>query len=87
MSVRCLFFLLSTKQSDIMTTMPLCRLGLGLQNLFVLFYEPAVISGTEPKWSVTDWKNAEGDEVDTWQKFVNEQPENVLDARLQLRND
>jgi len=51
-----------------------------------LFSEHAVISGTAPKWPVNDWTNAEGNEMDTWQQFVNEQPETVLDARLQLRN-
>jgi len=44
-----------------------------------------VISGSEPQWPVNEWTNAEGNELDTWQLLINEQPETVLDARFQLR--
>jgi len=50
---------------------------------FVCIYEAGVIvPGTDAKYPVEDWTDAEGNELVTWQQFVKWQQ---LDTRIGLR--
>jgi len=43
------------------------------------------VSGHEAIWPSKDWTDAEGEELIIWQQLIKEQPETLLDARLELR--